>query len=153
MLQSALGLAVLIGIAWLSSSGRRRVPWRMLLGGVGLQFAIAGLMLKVPLFSGVFMGLNKVVLAMEEATRAGTAFVFGYLGGGPVPFPEPRPGSSFILAFQALPLVIVIGALTSLLFYWRILPTWCGCSPGCSPRPWESAARSAWGRAARSSWA
>ncbi len=122
MLRSALGLVVLVLLAWLLSSDRRRVPWRMLLGGVALQFAIAGLMLKVPVFSGVFMALNKVVLAMEEATRAGTTFVFGYLGGGPVPFPEPKPGSSFILAFQALPLVIVIGALTSLLFYWRILP-------------------------------
>lgn len=122
MPRSALGLIVLVCIAWLFSTDRRRVPWRMLLGGIGLQFAIAGLMLKVPVFSGVFMALNKVVLAMEEATRAGTTFVFGYLGGGPVPFPEPKPGSSFILAFQALPLVIVIAALTSLLFYWRILP-------------------------------
>ncbi|WP_243358719.1 NupC/NupG family nucleoside CNT transporter [Fundidesulfovibrio terrae] len=122
MLQSAFGLVVLVFIAWLLSCDRRRVPWRMLLGGVALQFAIASLMLKMPVFSGVFMALNKVVLAMEEATRAGTSFVFGYLGGGPVPFPEPKPGSSFILAFQALPLVIVIGALTSLLFYWRVLP-------------------------------
>ena len=122
MIKSALGLAALVFIAWLLSSDRRRVPWRMLLGGVALQFAIAGLMLKLPVFSGVFMALNKVVLAMEEATRAGTSFVFGYLGGGPVPFAEPRPGASFILAFQALPLVIVIGALTSLLYYWRVLP-------------------------------
>jgi CNT family concentrative nucleoside transporter len=122
VLQSAFGLFVLVFLAWLASTDRRRVPWRMLLGGVALQFAIAGLMLKMPVFSGLFMALNKVVLAMEEATRAGTGFVFGYLGGGPVPFPEPRPGSAFILAFQALPLVIVIGALTSLLFYWRVLP-------------------------------
>jgi CNT family concentrative nucleoside transporter len=122
MLHSLLGLVVLLFIAWLLSTDRRRVPWRMLVGGVALQFAIAGLMLKVAPFSGVFMALNKVVLAMEEATRAGTSFVFGYLGGGPVPFPEPKPGQSFILAFQALPLVIVIAALTSLLYYWRVLP-------------------------------
>lgn len=122
MLQSASGLVVLILIAWLASTDRRRVPWRMLLGGVALQFAIAGFMLKLPLLSGLFMALNKVVLAMEDATRAGTSFVFGYLGGGPLPFPEPAPGSSLVLAFQALPLVIVIGALTSLLFYWRVLP-------------------------------
>lgn len=122
MIKSAFGLTALIFLAWLLSTNRKRVPWRMLLGGVALQFAIAGLMLKVPVFSGVFMALNKVVLAMEEATRAGTSFVFGYLGGGPIPFAEPKPGQSFILAFQALPLVIVIAALTSLLYYWRILP-------------------------------
>lgn len=122
MLQSAFGLCVLVFLAWLLSCNRRRFPWRMLLGGVALQFAIAGLMLKVPVFSGVFMALNKIVLAMEDATRAGTSFVFGYVGGGPLPFAEPRPGAGFILAFQALPLVIVIAALTSLFYYWRILP-------------------------------
>ncbi len=122
MLLSLLGFVVLLAVAWLASTDRRRVPWRMLLGGIGLQFAVAALMLKIPAFSGVFMALNRLVLAMEEATRAGTSFVFGYLGGGPVPFPTPKPGDGFILAFQALPLVIVIGALTSLLFYWRVLP-------------------------------
>ncbi len=59
---------------------------------------------------------------MESATTAGTAFVFGYLGGGPLPFAETYPGASFILAFRALPLVVVISALAALLFYWRILP-------------------------------
>jgi len=122
MLQSLFGLSVLIFAAWLTSTDRRRLPWRMLLGGVGLQFVIAGLMLKVPVFYGMFLSLNNVVLAMEKATRAGTTFVFGYLGGGKLPFEAGGPGSPFILAFQALPLVIVIGALTSLLFYWRILP-------------------------------
>ncbi len=122
MPRSLLGLAVLLTLAWLVSADRKRVPWRMIVAGLGLQFAIAALMLKVPVFSGLFMALNKLVLAMEQATRAGTSFVFGYLGGGPVPFMEPKPGSSFILAFQALPLVMVIAALTALLYYWRVLP-------------------------------
>src|SRR4029077_14221155 len=69
-----------------------------------------------------FLLLNNVVLALDSATRAGTSFVFGYLGGGPTPFMLQDPGSNFVLAFQALPLVLVIGALSSLLFYWRILP-------------------------------
>ncbi len=58
----------------------------------------------------------------EEATKAGTSFVFGYLGGGSLPFEEKYPGVSFVLALQALPLVLVVSALFSLLFYWRILP-------------------------------
>jgi CNT family concentrative nucleoside transporter len=61
-------------------------------------------------------------MTFQEATQAGTSFVFGYVGGGPLPFIETRPGSSFSLAFQALPLVLVIGAITALLYYWRILP-------------------------------
>ncbi|GFK93087.1 Putative nucleoside permease NupX [Fundidesulfovibrio magnetotacticus] len=122
MLQSVFGLVVLVFIAWLLSRDRSRMPWRMLLGGVALQFAIAGLMLKVSAFKGLFMALNRVVLAMEDATREGTTFVFGYLGGGAVPFSELKPGGSFILAFQALPLVIVIAALAGLLYHWGILP-------------------------------
>jgi concentrative nucleoside transporter, CNT family len=122
MFQSILGLAVLFFVAWLFSINRKRVPWRMIAAGLALQFAIAGLMLKVPVFSGLFMALNRLVLAMEAATRAGTSFVFGYLGGATLPFAELKPGNSYILAFQALPLVIVIAALAALLYYWRVLP-------------------------------
>jgi len=122
MFHSAFGLLALLVAAWLMSVGRRRIPWRMLVAGLGLQFAIAGLMLRAPFVKGVFMGLNALVQAMDEATRAGTAFVFGYVGGAPLPFAESKPGAGFILAFQALPLVIVIAALTALLYYWKILP-------------------------------
>jgi len=48
--------------------------------------------------------------------------VFGYLGGGALPFDLKAPGADFILAFQALPVVLVMSVLTTLLFYWRILP-------------------------------
>ena len=122
MFHSAFGLLALLVAAWLMSVDRRRIPWRMLVAGLGLQFAIAGLMLRAPFVKGVFMGLNALVQAMDEATRAGTAFVFGYVGGAPLPFAESKPGAGFILAFQALPLVIVIAALTALLYYWKILP-------------------------------
>ena len=53
--------------------------------------------------------LNDLVLTLQQATDAGTAFVFGYLGGGPLPFEETQPGASFVLAFRALPLIIVVG--------------------------------------------
>ena len=66
--------------------------------------------------------LNRVVLSLEAATTAGTSFVFGYLGGGSLPYAETAAGASFILAFQALPLVLVISALSALLWHWRVLP-------------------------------
>lgn len=122
MIQGLVGMLVLLAVAWLLSENRRLLPWRLVLAGLTLQVAIALLMLKAPLFRQLFVGLNGIVIAFEEATRAGTSFVFGYLGGGPLPFVETRPGASFSLAFQALPLVLVIGALTALLYYWRILP-------------------------------
>lgn len=122
MAQSLFGLAVFLALAAAVSERRGVIPWRMVVGGLGLQVAIAAFMLKAPFLRGVFLGLNALVAAMDTATRAGTAFVFGYVGGGPAPFTVTDPGSSFILGFQALPLVIVIAALTALLYYWNILP-------------------------------
>ena len=124
MLHSALGLVALMVIAWLASAERSRIsrlPWRMIVAGLALQFGIAGLVLKIPAFKALFMGLNGVVHALEEATRAGTSFVFGFVGGGQAPFTVTTPALTFSLAFQALPLVILIAALASLLFYWGIL--------------------------------
>ena len=83
---------------------------------------MAILLLKVPLFKQFFFSLNDGLMALEKATQAGTAFVFGYLGGGKLPFAEQPQTSSFVLAFRALPLILVVSALSSLLFYWRVLP-------------------------------
>ena len=66
--------------------------------------------------------INDAVGAISAASRAGTSFVFGYLGGGALPFDLKAPGADFILAFQALPVMLVMSVLTTLLFYWRILP-------------------------------
>jgi len=122
MLHAVFGMVVLLGAAWLLSENRRVIHWRLIVAGVALQVLIALLMLKAAPFRQLFLGLNAMVGALETATRAGTSFVFGYLGGGPLPFTETTPGGSFSLAFQALPLVLIIGALTALFYYWRILP-------------------------------
>jgi concentrative nucleoside transporter, CNT family len=121
-LQSAFGFFALIGIAWLLSEDRRAIPWRIVVSGIVLQVALAALLLKVPLVKSFFFVLNDGLLALERATQAGTRFVFGYLGGGAQPFRELPQTSSFILAFRALPLILVVSALSSLLFYWRVLP-------------------------------
>jgi concentrative nucleoside transporter, CNT family len=122
MLHSAVGLIVLITIAWALSENRRAVSWRVPVAGIGLQLALALLLLKLPQSRQVFELLNDGVLALAAATEQGTSFVFGYLGGGPLPFEETLVGGSLILAFRALPLVIVVSALTALLTYWRVLP-------------------------------
>lgn len=121
-LHSLFGFFVLLLLAWLFSENRRIVDWRFLLIGSLLQFGLAGLLLKLPFLHQVLSGLNGAVLALQAATEQGTSFVFGYLGGGSLPFVETQPGASFILAFRALPLVIVVSALTAILTYWRILP-------------------------------
>jgi CNT family concentrative nucleoside transporter len=122
VLHGIFGITVLLGVAWLLSENRQVLRWRLILAGLALQLLIALLMLRSAPFRQLFLGLNSAVAALEQATRAGTSFVFGYLGGGPLPFVETQPGGSFSLAFQALPMVLVIGALTALFYYWRILP-------------------------------
>lgn len=120
--QSLLGLGAFLSIAWLLSENRRRVDLRLVAVGLLLTIATALVLVKVPISREGFILLNRLVLALQQATLAGTSFVFGYLGGGPLPFAETYPGSSFILAFQALPMVLVMSALSALLFYWRVLP-------------------------------
>ncbi len=121
MMHAALGEATLLLLAWLLSEDRRRVPWRTVFAGVALQVAVALLLLDFPPAVSVVMQANRAAHALERATTTGTSFVFGYLGGAPLPFAETAPGASFILAFKALPLVLVISALASLLFYWGVL--------------------------------
>jgi CNT family concentrative nucleoside transporter len=120
--QAVLGIAGLLAIAWLLSERRREVPWRAVAAGLALVLVLALVFLKMPYAKDAFLRLNDVLLVLEKATQAGTGFVFGYLGGGKAPFAETDPASSFILAFRALPLVLVISALSALLFHWRVLP-------------------------------
>lgn len=121
-LQSALGVVALLAFAWAVSENRRAVDWKS--AGVALlvTFATALLLLKVPGIKTAFAGVNRAVDAVSAASLAGTSFVFGYIGGAPLPFDLKTPGAEFSLAFQALPIVLVMSVLTTLLFYWRILP-------------------------------
>jgi CNT family concentrative nucleoside transporter len=121
-LQSAAGIAAIVALAWAFSEARGAVPWRSVAIGVALTIALAVILLKVPPVRAAFSAVNGAVDAVAGATRAGTAFVFGYLGGAPLPFVPTTQGSEFILAFQALPMALVMSVLTTLLFYWRILP-------------------------------
>lgn len=122
MLSSLIGLPSLVAIAWLISENRQQIAWRVVGIGIILQILLALILLKWPAMNTFFLALNEAVLALERATVSGTSLVFGFLGGGELPFDEKFPGASYILAFRALPLVIVVSALSSLLFYWKILP-------------------------------
>lgn len=120
--QAFAGLFGILAIAWLLSEDRGRVSGRQVAAGFAASFVTAIVFLKVPFVAQAFGLLNAPVEAVAAATRAGTAFVFGYLGGGALPFAEPHPGAAFVLALQALPIVLVMSALTTLLFHWGVLP-------------------------------
>ncbi|WPL11501.1 Nucleoside permease NupX [Thiorhodovibrio litoralis] len=121
-LQALFGLLVLLGIAWLLSESRREVSLRLVLGGLGLQLLLGVLLLKWPAAKEAFLLLNEMVLALQKATDAGAQFVFGYLAGSEAPFAVTAPEHGFVFAFRALPLILVVSALSALLFHWRVLP-------------------------------
>jgi CNT family concentrative nucleoside transporter len=123
--QSLIGLLAIPLIAWALCERRSAIApgrlARLLLAGIGLQFAIAGVMLNVPAVRATFDWAAGLVTALQAATGAGVQLVFGYLAGAPAPFQTVNPGNTFILAFHALPLILVISALTKLLYHWGIL--------------------------------
>jgi concentrative nucleoside transporter, CNT family len=125
-MRGLLGILLLLCLAWVLGEHRsgdygRRIPWRTVIAGLVLQAALAMILLRFPLASRVLLVLNRAALALQNATDQGTAFVFGYLGGAALPFAETAPGASFILAFKVLPLVLIISAISALLYYWGVL--------------------------------
>ena len=121
-LQSAFGICVIVAVAWALSEDRRAFPWRTVAAGLVLQAALALFLLKVGMARDGLLALNGAVDALTGATKAGTSFVFGFVGGGAAPFAVTNPVGMVSFAFGILPLVIVISALSALLWHWRILP-------------------------------
>jgi concentrative nucleoside transporter, CNT family len=121
-LQSAFGVFALLAIAWAFGENRRAVSLRQAAVGLFVTILTAVALIKLPFVARGFGVINEAVGAISAASREGTSFVFGYLGGGALPFELKTPGADFILAFQALPIVLLMSVLTTLLFYWRILP-------------------------------
>src|ERR1700758_4059739 len=121
-LQSVFGIVALLLIAWALGENRRAVSLKQAVIGLAATLVTAVILIKLPFVAHAFGAINDAVGAIADASRAGTAFVFGYVGGAPLPFDLKAPGADFILAFQALPIVLVMSVLTTLLFYWRVLP-------------------------------
>ena len=120
--QSLVGVVLIPAVAWLLSEDRHLLPpstaLRIVLIGLALQAAIAGLLLGVPAARLVFDLLGAAVAALQTAMLEGMQLVFGYLAGGPAPFAAEQPQNGFILAFQALPLILVMSALSRMLYHW-----------------------------------
>src|SRR5215510_3655778 len=114
-LQSAFGIFALLAIAWIVSEDRRGVAWTQAAVALLVTFVTAVILLKVPGATRAFAAINDAVDAIAAASRAGTSFVFGYLGGGQLPYELKVPGAEFVLALQALPIVLVMSVLTTLL--------------------------------------
>ncbi|WP_333569221.1 NupC/NupG family nucleoside CNT transporter [Sphingorhabdus sp.] len=122
-LQGLIGIAVILLIAWGFSEQRKAFPgWRWVGGALLLQILIALVIVRVPFVWDVIMLANYAVMAIEKATLVGSSYMFGYTGGGDLPFVLKEGASPpLIIAFQILPLVIVFSALSALLWHWKIL--------------------------------
>ena len=116
------GIAVLLGIAFLFSSDRKKVSWKLTILGVAVHFSLAFILLNVPFISDGLMLVNSLIGAIEKATGAGTQFVFGFLGGGVTPFDVTDSNQMFVFAFQVLPQVLIFTVLVALFWHWRVLP-------------------------------
>ncbi|HEX4183911.1 MAG TPA: nucleoside transporter C-terminal domain-containing protein [Caulobacteraceae bacterium] len=119
--QSLIGLGLTMLICWLVSEDRRRFPWRLALGAVGVQAALVLILFGAPASRVVLRAMADGVDGLGAATQDGVRFVFGFLGGGPQPYPVREPASLYILAFHVLPVILVVCALSALLWHWRIL--------------------------------
>jgi CNT family concentrative nucleoside transporter len=123
--QGLIGLAAVLLLAWSLSEDRANRPgWRWLGGALLLQLAIAVIVVRVPAVWAAVGVANQGVAAIEKATLVGSSYMFGYLGGAPLPFALAQGASPpLIIAFQILPLIIVFSALSALLWHWGILKT------------------------------
>ena len=123
--QSLLGLVLIPLAAWALSENRRAFTVRQVLTvvtvGLALQASLAALLLNVPSVRAVFAYAEQGVAALQAATNEGMQLVFGYLAGGTAPFEAVRPESVFVLAFQGLPVILIVSVLSRLLYHWGIL--------------------------------
>ena len=114
---SLLGFVIFAGLAWLLSSNRRRIAWRTIVWGVGLQLAIGLIIFRLPVSQRVLLWLSNAVVTLLNASKAGSSFLFGPLAASPG-----ETGSvGFILVFQVLPVVIFFAAFTAMLYHLRVL--------------------------------
>ncbi len=122
--QSFIGLFAFMGIAWLLSERKNQFPVMNAVWAIAAQFGIALFFLRFEPATDALAALNSVVLALQQATGAGSEFLFGYLGRStnmPFELVDPENPGAFIFIFQALPLVVFISALSAFLWHIGIL--------------------------------
>ena len=119
--RALIGIALIFAIGWALSENRSRFPLRLVLGAVAMQFAFALLLFGVPFIRNILFQANFIVDALQEATRNGTSFVFGYVGDNQAASEIMTGDAPPLFFFQILPVVIVVAALSAILWHWHIL--------------------------------
>ena len=121
-LQSLAGLAFIIAVCWLISENRRAFPWKLALGALAVQVGLVLLFFGFPQARAALSGVGAAIDGLSASTQAGTSFVFGYLAGTDQPFAvTDKAAIPFIFAFRVLPVILVVCALSALLWHLRVL--------------------------------
>ena len=120
-LVSALGLVVLIGLAWTCSLNRRRFPWRTVAAGLGLQFVFAFFILHTTAGRKTFDTAQAAFMALLECANKGSELVFGPLAKTGLLNEKLGPGNGFIFVITVTATIILVSALSSLLYHYGIL--------------------------------
>ena len=119
--RALIGIVLIYGLCWVLSEKRKLFPWKIVLGATAMQFAFALILFGIPFIKDILLKANGLVDALQNASRAGTSFVFGYVGDN-VAASELIGGSPPpLFFFQILPIIIVVAALSAILWHWHIL--------------------------------
>ena len=111
-LRAIFGIALLVGVAFLFSTNKRNINWRLVVTGIALQLVFGILVLKVPVIAAVFNKISAGFVTFLSFTEAGSQFLFGDLAGN---------SFGFIFAFKVLPIIIFFSTVTAGLYYLGIL--------------------------------
>ncbi|HEY9720985.1 MAG TPA: nucleoside transporter C-terminal domain-containing protein [Oscillatoriaceae cyanobacterium] len=109
-----LGIVAILGIALLLSNNRKAIKPRIVLWGLGIQFALALFILKVPIGHQIFQVAGDAVTKVLDYTNQGAGFIFGSLISEKAPF-------GFIFAFEVLPVIIFVGSLMGIAYYLGVM--------------------------------
>jgi CNT family concentrative nucleoside transporter len=120
--RSLIGVLVILALCWAASERRAAFPWRLAIGAVLAQAALVLLLFGAPATRSALRAAGAAVNGLSASTQAGVKFVFGFLAGADgQPYPVTDPSGLFLLGFRVLPVILVICALSALLWHWRIL--------------------------------
>ena len=118
---SLLGLVVFVGVAWSISTHRKLFPWRTVACGLGLQFVFGFLILKTDAGERVFDFFQRAMTKLIGFADEGSKMVFGPLANGDLLSEKLGPGNGFIFAITVTSTIILVAALSSLLYHYGVL--------------------------------
>lgn len=113
ILRGCLGIASILAICWVASRNRQKIPWKVVLIGILVQFVFAFAILNVPVVAKFFAWVSSFFVNVLAFTGEGSKFLFGKI--------VDVNTMGFLFAFQVMPTIIFFSALTSILYYLGIL--------------------------------